>query len=189
MVDVSGDGANNSGGLVTLARDELVASGITINGLPILLKRPNSFTMDIENLDVYFEDCVIGGPGAFVIPIRDRSQFKDATRTKLVLEIAGHTPPAQVIPAQARTAAHLLQHRRTDVARTLGQLTRSTDASRHPLRRRSIPAIRGRVRAIRATLDAHSPSPACGMGCAPFRRRPPDRGHRANRATSSTCGE
>jgi hypothetical protein len=102
VVDVSGDGANNSGGPVTMTRDDLVASGITINGLPIMLKRPNSFTMDIENLDVYFEDCVIGGPGAFVIPIRDRSQFKDATRTKLVLEIAGHTPPAKVVPAQAR---------------------------------------------------------------------------------------
>ena len=102
VVDVSGDGANNSGSLVTLARDDLVASGITINGLPIMLKRPNSFTMDIENLDIYFEDCVIGGPGAFVIPIRDRSQFKDATRTKLVLEIAGRTPQTQVVPVQAR---------------------------------------------------------------------------------------
>ena len=57
-----------------------------------MLKRPNSFTMDIENLDVYYEDCVIGGPGAFVIPIRERDQFKEATRTKLVLEIAGRTP-------------------------------------------------------------------------------------------------
>jgi hypothetical protein len=102
VVDVSGDGANNSGGLVTLVRDDLVQSGITINGLPIMLKRPNSFTMDIENLDVYFEDCVIGGPGAFVIPIRDRNQFKEATRTKLVLEIAGHTPTPRVMPAQAR---------------------------------------------------------------------------------------
>jgi hypothetical protein len=102
VVDVSGDGPNNSGGSVTLVRDELVAAGITINGLPILLKRPNSFTMDIEDLDVYFEDCVIGGPGAFVIPIRDRSQFKEATRTKLVLEIAGHTPKERVVPAQAR---------------------------------------------------------------------------------------
>jgi hypothetical protein len=101
VVDVSGDGANNSGGPVTLARDDLVGSGITINGLPILLKRPNSFTMDIDNLDVYYEDCVIGGPGAFVVPIRDRSQFKDATRTKLVLEIAGYTPQARVVPAQA----------------------------------------------------------------------------------------
>ena len=89
MIDVSGDGANNSGPLVEPMRDEVLASGITINGLPIMLKRPNTFTMDIDNLDVYYEDCVIGGPGAFVIPIHEREQFKEAIRTKLVLEIAG----------------------------------------------------------------------------------------------------
>jgi Protein of unknown function (DUF1194) len=103
VIDVSGDGANNSGPFVTLMRDDVVAAGITINGLPIMVKRPNSFTMDIENLDVYFEDCVIGGPGAFVIPIRDRDQFKEATRTKLVLEIAGREPERRVVPVQART--------------------------------------------------------------------------------------
>ena len=89
---MSGDGANNSGPLVVPVRDEVLAAGITINGLPIMLKRPNTFTMDIENLDVYYEDCVIGGPGAFVIPIQERDQFKEAIRTKLVLEIAGRTP-------------------------------------------------------------------------------------------------
>jgi hypothetical protein len=103
VVDVSGDGANNSGPLVTLVRDDVIAAGITINGLPIMLKRPNSFTMDLERLDIYYEDCVIGGPGAFVVPIRERSQFKEATRTKLVLEIAGRTPGGQVMPAQARS--------------------------------------------------------------------------------------
>jgi Protein of unknown function (DUF1194) len=103
VIDVSGDGANNSGPFVTLVRDEVVADGITINGLPIMLKRPNSFTMDLEQLDIYYEDCVIGGPGAFVIPIRERDQFKEATRTKLVLEIAGRTPEARVVPVQART--------------------------------------------------------------------------------------
>ena len=102
VIDVSGDGANNSGPFVTLMRDDVVAAGITINGLPIMVKRPNSFTMDIENLDGYFEDCVIGGPGAFVIPIRERDQFKEATRTKLVLEIAGREPERRVVPVQAR---------------------------------------------------------------------------------------
>jgi hypothetical protein len=58
--------------------------------------------MDIDQLDIYFEDCVIGGPGAFVIPIRERNQFKEAIRTKLVLEIAGLQPKERVIPAQAR---------------------------------------------------------------------------------------
>jgi Protein of unknown function (DUF1194) len=101
VIDVSGDGTNNQGPLVTLARDEVLAKGITINGLPIMLKRPNPATMDIPNLDVYYEDCVIGGPGAFVIPIREREKFRDAIRTKLVLEIAGRTPKARVIPAAA----------------------------------------------------------------------------------------
>ncbi|MFZ1885134.1 MAG: DUF1194 domain-containing protein [Rhodoplanes sp.] len=101
VIDVSGDGANNHGMPVTIARDEVLAGGATINGLPIMLKRPSSASMDIENLDVYYEDCVIGGPSAFVIPIRDRAQFKEATRTKLVLEVAGRAPPARVAPISA----------------------------------------------------------------------------------------
>jgi hypothetical protein len=101
VIDVSGDGTNNSGDLIVPVRDQVIQSGITINGLPILLKRPTPGSMDIENLDVYYEDCVIGGPAAFVVPIREREQFKAATRTKLVLEIAGRTPKPRVIPAAA----------------------------------------------------------------------------------------
>lgn len=101
VIDVSGDGANNSGTLVAPTRDDVIADGITINGLPLMLKRPFSGMMDIDHLDVYYEDCVIGGPGAFVVPIRDRSKFIQATRTKLVLEIAGRTPEPRVIPASA----------------------------------------------------------------------------------------
>ena len=66
-----------------------------------MLKRPNPGTMDIENLDVYYEDCVIGGPGSFVIPIRERAQFIEATRTKLIQEIAGREPKPRVVPASA----------------------------------------------------------------------------------------
>jgi Protein of unknown function (DUF1194) len=102
VIDVSGDGTNNSGPFVVPVRDDVLAAGITINGLPIMLKRPNTFTMDIENLDVYYEDCVIGGPGAFMLTIQQRDQFKEATRSKLVLEIAAHTPAVRIIPAQAR---------------------------------------------------------------------------------------
>jgi hypothetical protein len=101
VIDVSGDGANNAGLLIVPTRDDVLAAGITINGLPIMLKRPNVGTMDIVNLDVYYEDCVIGGPGSFVIPIRERSQFIEATRTKLVLEVAGRQPEPRVIPASA----------------------------------------------------------------------------------------
>jgi len=88
VIDVSGDGTNNAGQLIVPTRDDVLASGITINGLPIMLKRPYLGTLDIDELDVYYEDCVIGGPGAFVVPIREREKFIEATRTKLVLEIA-----------------------------------------------------------------------------------------------------
>jgi hypothetical protein len=101
VIDVSGDGANNSGQLVTIARDEVLSKGITINGLPILLKRPSYSTMDIELLDEYYEECVIGGPAAFVVPVRDRDKFVEAIRTKLILEIATLTPQPRVIKASA----------------------------------------------------------------------------------------
>jgi hypothetical protein len=96
VIDVSGDGANNSGQVVTVARDEVLAKGITINGLPIMLKRPSYATMDIELLDDYYEDCVIGGPGSFVIPVKEREKFIEAIRTKLVLEIATLAPEPRV---------------------------------------------------------------------------------------------
>jgi hypothetical protein len=102
VIDVSGDGVNNQGDPVVIVRDTVLERGITINGLPILLKRPSIATMDIENLDVYYEDCVIGGPGAFVIPIRERDQFREATRTKLVQEIAGRRSAPRLIPAAGK---------------------------------------------------------------------------------------
>jgi hypothetical protein len=102
VIDVSGDGANNAGPLVELTRDDVLSAGITINGLPIMLKRPYTGAMDIDNLDEYYEDCVIGGPGAFVIPIREREKFIEATRTKLVLEVAGRQPAPQIVPAASR---------------------------------------------------------------------------------------
>jgi len=101
VIDVSGDGTNNQGPLVHLTRDEVLAKGIIINGLPIMLKEPQPNSVDLKDLDIYFEDCVIGGPGAFVVPIRERDKFKDAIRTKLVLDIARHDETARVIPAAA----------------------------------------------------------------------------------------
>jgi len=101
VIDISGDGANNNGPLVAVARDEVVSRGITINGLPVMLKRPSYSTMDIEQLDEYYEDCVIGGPAAFVVPVKDREKFVEAIRTKLVLEIASLPPDAKVMKASA----------------------------------------------------------------------------------------
>ena len=88
VIDISGDGANNQGRMVTLARDDALEQGVTINGLPIMLKRPDGI-WDIEDLDLYFRDCVIGGPGAFMIPVRKQAQFADAIRSKIIREIAG----------------------------------------------------------------------------------------------------
>ena len=102
VIDVSGDGTNNQGPLVNLTRDEVLAKGITINGLPIMLKEPQPGSVDIKELDIYYEDCVIGGPGAFVVPIREREKFKEAIRTKLVLDIADRSNMPQVIPASAQ---------------------------------------------------------------------------------------
>jgi hypothetical protein len=101
VIDVSGDGANNQGPPVVVIRDEVVARGITINGLPIMLKQPAPGSIDIDNLDVYYEDCVMGGAGAFVVPIKEPEQFKEATRTKLVLEIAGLEQRSRLMPASA----------------------------------------------------------------------------------------
>ncbi|AXS39208.1 DUF1194 domain-containing protein [Breoghania sp. L-A4] len=94
VIDISGDGPNNQGSPVHFARDEIVAAGVSINGLPLMLKRMTSGWYDIENLDAYYKQCVIGGPGSFAIPVRDIAAFAEAVRMKLVLEIAGLTPSA-----------------------------------------------------------------------------------------------
>jgi hypothetical protein len=98
VIDISGDGPNNNGSPVTGAREAALAKGIVINGLPIMVKEPSYSTMDIDNLDFYYEDCVIGGPGSFVVAIKDRDKFKEAIRTKLVLEVAGRTPERRIVP-------------------------------------------------------------------------------------------
>ncbi|HET6470070.1 MAG TPA: DUF1194 domain-containing protein [Geminicoccaceae bacterium] len=92
VIDVSGDGPNNMGVPVVPVRDALVEQGIVINGLPITIDRSARGFASISNLDVYYQDCVIGGPGAFMIPIDTHDQFVEATRRKLVLEIAGRPP-------------------------------------------------------------------------------------------------
>ncbi len=98
VIDISGDGPNNNGAPVTGARDAALEKGITINGLPIMVKEPSYSTMDIDNLDLYYEDCVIGGPGSFVVAIKDREKFKEAIRTKLLLEVADRRPERRVVP-------------------------------------------------------------------------------------------
>ena len=98
VLDISGDGPNNSGAPVTGARDAALQKGIIINGLPIMVKEPSFSSNDIDNLDLYYEDCVIGGPGSFVVTIKGLDKVKEAIRTKLVLEVAGRSPERPVVP-------------------------------------------------------------------------------------------
>lgn len=92
VIDISGDGPNNWGRPVTEARDEAVAAGITINGLPIVNDRPSFGSPQAANLDLYYTDCVIGGPSAFIIVAQGFEDFSRAVRRKLILEIARRTP-------------------------------------------------------------------------------------------------
>lgn len=108
VIDVSGDGPNNQGRPVLAARAAAIGRGITINGLPITLKAPGYF--DIAELDTYYRDCVIGGQGAFLVPARSRDQFRDAVKTKIIMEIANAPVPGPipsgslVVPAAAEGA-------------------------------------------------------------------------------------
>ena len=102
VIDISGDGPNNNGAPITSARDAALEKGVTINGLPIVVKEASYSSTDIHDLDTYYEDCVIGGPGSFVVSIKDRDKFKEAIRTKLILEVAGRTPEHQVVPVAGK---------------------------------------------------------------------------------------
>ncbi|GAB4178002.1 MAG: DUF1194 domain-containing protein [Thalassobaculales bacterium] len=112
VIDISGDGPNNEGGLVTAARDLALARGYVINGLPIINDRRSPWGMpNMENLDLYYEDCVIGGPGAFVVVAESFDTFAEAVKRKLILEIAAlppaatrfaHSPERLLRPAQGR---------------------------------------------------------------------------------------
>lgn len=103
VIDISGDGVNNQGPQVDLTRDAVLKRGIIINGLPLLLKRSGS-PFDIPDLDIYYEDCVIGGPGSFVIAVQEEAHFARAIRTKLVMELANTLPPQAPPGLVVRTA-------------------------------------------------------------------------------------
>jgi hypothetical protein len=92
VIDVSGDGTNNSGRPAPDARDEAVAAGFTINGLAIINEHPNpgyfAHTQPPEGLPEYYRQNVIGGPGGFLLVIQDFNSFGEAITNKLVSEIA-----------------------------------------------------------------------------------------------------
>ncbi len=93
VIDISGDGPNNQGGLVTKFRDRAIAQGVAINGLPIVNERASPFGWPaLPNLDLYYANCVIGGPGSFMVVANTFADFARAIRKKLILEIAGASP-------------------------------------------------------------------------------------------------
>ena len=92
VIDISGDGPNNTGPPVTAERDAAVAKGIVVNGLPILISPSPTFS----HLDRYYAECVTGGPGSFVLPIYATSEFSTAIRRKLILEVSGIADPTTV---------------------------------------------------------------------------------------------
>ncbi len=104
VIDISGDGPNNQGAPVIRARDEIVARGMIINGLPLMTRDGIGSAWHLDDLDLYYRNCVIGGPGAFVIPVLTWPDFARAVRRKLVLELVGLQPPprprARIIRAQ-----------------------------------------------------------------------------------------
>lgn len=92
VIDISGDGPNNSGPPVTGARDRALAKGIVINGLPLMTREGMGARFHLDDLDEYYRHCVIGGPGSFVVPVTDWDEFPEAVRRKLVQELAGIEP-------------------------------------------------------------------------------------------------
>ena len=83
VIDISGDGPNNAGGMVTVARDAIVAQGIIINGLPMLINPAQI----LPPLDRYYADCVIGGEGSFSLPVTSVGSLAEAIRMKLLREL------------------------------------------------------------------------------------------------------
>ena len=98
VIVISGDGPNSSGGNVSFARDDVVAAGVTVNGLAI-----NNFEgglFSLPDLDVYYQQCVVGGPGAFVVAADGFDSFAEAILRKLILEIADASPPVAQPPGE-----------------------------------------------------------------------------------------
>ena len=95
LIDISGDGPQNQGMDLGEARAMADEARIIINGLPVITDRPGRWVRPVEvNLDVYFSDHVVTGPGAFVLPARTEDEFRTAILRKMTLEIAGAAPAA-----------------------------------------------------------------------------------------------
>ena len=131
VIDISGDGENNNGDPILGARDRAVAAGVTINGLPIINGRVGPNGMEPSpDLDQYYRDCVIGGPGAFLVVARGFNDFARAIRRKLFLELSGWQPAPHRVHASLRPKADCL----TGEKRTLRALQELNDIQKERFR-------------------------------------------------------
>lgn len=111
VIDMSGDGSNNDGPSMLVARKAIADAGIIVNGLPLVIDRVATRSRPGEiGLEDYYEACVLAGAGSFMIPVRSMDGFRDALKTKLILEIAGIWPDpalARVLPASSPAKAEI----------------------------------------------------------------------------------
>jgi len=121
VIDISGDGPNNQGAPVVSARDGVVEQGIVINGLPLMTTGGVTGAYNVANLDRYYSDCVIGGPGAFMVPVNDWSQFPEAIRRKLVLELAEPASPVWRAEMSGESAPVILAQATPDTDCMIGE--------------------------------------------------------------------
>jgi hypothetical protein len=98
-IDISGDGPNTAGPPVVAARDAVLARGVTINGLPIMIRLGWSGGLySTAGLDLFYEDCVIGGPGSFIVIVKSRALFAEAIKRKLIMEMLSAKKERQILP-------------------------------------------------------------------------------------------
>ncbi|MEM7423539.1 MAG: DUF1194 domain-containing protein [Pseudomonadota bacterium] len=104
VIDVSGDGPNNQGRPIEPVRDAIIEQGFVINGLPLMTRDGVGWQFHLDDLDLYYKECVIGGPLSFMIPVYSWEEFPLAVRRKILLELAGDVPanPPRVMPANFR---------------------------------------------------------------------------------------
>src|SRR5882757_4103043 len=127
VIDVSGDGPNNEGHLVDKVRDDIVAKGIVINGLPIMTPADQFDVYYLADLDKYYAGCVIGGNGAFIQVAHGFEDLARALRRKLILEISdAWTPANPLLFKVAAGASHTPQtpHARYEKGCDIGERMR-----------------------------------------------------------------
>jgi Protein of unknown function (DUF1194) len=162
VIDISGDGYNNRGRPVESARDAAVAAGITINGLPIVNDRPNPWGgLPPVDLDLYYEQRVIGGPGAFLIVAEDYSAFASAILSKLLLEVAGPQPSPRT-RAALRPQSATRDSPDENAAYEGGVAARSSSAARPAPHSSATPVTADSIEAANTAILAAAKSASAG---------------------------